>query len=85
MENDFGLSVRTMDLGPLPGLEWGLINVPAGRELAHKSMVAKHGFVAFVPYEADVPLENTVTAGMNTVRASTARHVVLLPRPLVFC
>merc|ERR1712196_133639 len=64
MENTYGISVRTMDLGTFP-FQWTLVTKPTGSKGFRSS---RHGFVAVVGKLGPVIPQmkaNIVAAGMN--------------------
>jgi len=62
MDDEYGLSVRTMDLGDVPGLGWSLLTVPAGSPGLRSS---KHGYLGFAASLAGIVQENSIFGGMN--------------------
>eukprot|EP00930_Biecheleria_cincta_P089244 TRINITY_DN78529_c0_g1_i1.p1 TRINITY_DN78529_c0_g1~~TRINITY_DN78529_c0_g1_i1.p1 ORF type:complete len:359 (-),score=46.67 TRINITY_DN78529_c0_g1_i1:64-1140(-) len=62
MENDYRLTVRTMDLATIPFSEWTIMTVPRGSAGLRS---AKHGYVAFVEKVSGHVISDLVTAGMN--------------------
>lgn len=77
MNNGYRLSVRTMDLGGLPVLDWGVATHPVGDPLQHGSTPARYGFVAFVPDLSILPpgvlrpeLYHFLSGGINTAGLS---------------
>lgn len=59
MQNDFGLSVRTMDLGDTLGLSWSIVSLPSGTD------ASKHSLVGFEMTLAGIPQDGWLFAGMN--------------------
>eukprot|EP00928_Gymnodinium_smaydae_P024535 TRINITY_DN19826_c0_g1_i1.p1 TRINITY_DN19826_c0_g1~~TRINITY_DN19826_c0_g1_i1.p1 ORF type:complete len:354 (-),score=42.45 TRINITY_DN19826_c0_g1_i1:142-1203(-) len=62
MENDYKLTVRTMDLGNIPFSSWQIMTVPIGTRGLRSS---SHGYVGFVIKVAGFTLHDLVFAGMN--------------------
>jgi len=58
MQNSFGLSVRTMDLGDVLGLSWSILTLPSADS-------SKHGLLGFAATLAGIPNENWLFGGMN--------------------
>ena len=77
MNNDYKLSVRTMDLGPEPGLAFGILTAPRGSAMvgsakaggtsakAGTSAVTKYGTLRFIPVEGGVKVPGMATGGLN--------------------
>jgi len=61
MNNDYGISVRTMDLGAVP-FQWMIVTRPAGSKGLRSS---KHGYTAFVEQVGPALLDTLISAGMN--------------------
>ena len=77
MNNAYRLSVRTMDLGGLPILDWGVATHPVGEPMQHNNAPARYGFVAFVPDLDVLPpgvlrpeLDHFLSGGINTAGLS---------------
>lgn len=78
MDNEYGISVRTMDLGSGPGglaLSFGLRTYPAGVALTKGT--SRYGFVGFVPVEVGIALKGFVTGGMNEQGLSCDQQTLL--------
>eukprot|EP00435_Cladocopium_sp_Y103_P027991 s2149_g6.t4 len=58
MQNDFGLSVRTMDLGDVLGLSWSIVSLPS-------TDASKHSLVGFAATLGGIPQDGWLFAGMN--------------------
>jgi len=70
MNHDYKLSVRTMDLGPEPGLAFGILTAPRGSAIvgsakAGTSAVTKYGALRFIPVEGGVKVPGMATGGLN--------------------
>jgi len=74
MNNDYGISVRTMDLGSIPGLGWSLLAVPAGSPGLRSS---KHGYLGFAATIMRVIEENSLFGGMNDAGLSCDAQTLL--------
>eukprot|EP00316_Scyphosphaera_apsteinii_P024077 CAMPEP_0119334188 /NCGR_PEP_ID=MMETSP1333-20130426/86781_1 /TAXON_ID=418940 /ORGANISM="Scyphosphaera apsteinii, Strain RCC1455" /LENGTH=323 /DNA_ID=CAMNT_0007344429 /DNA_START=84 /DNA_END=1055 /DNA_ORIENTATION=- len=76
MSNDYFISGRTMDLGPIPGLEWSLANMPRASALhpqAGPIKKAKYGSVGIV-FRL---LPNQVTGGLNEAGLSCDEQTLI--------
>lgn len=69
MQNSFGISVRTMDLGDIVGLSWTILAVPAKD--------SKHGFLGFAATLAGIPNDNWLFAGINDAGLSCDAQTLL--------
>lgn len=74
MENDYVLSVRTMDLGT--PLSFGVATVPRGSGIARDAK-STYGFVGFPPVEAGIVLQHFVSGGMNEAGLSCDEQTLL--------
>lgn len=74
MNNDYGISVRTMDLGSIPRLGWSLLAVPAGLPGLRSS---KYGYLGFAATILGVIEENYLFGGMNDAGLSCDAQTLL--------
>ncbi|CAE7294188.1 cbh [Symbiodinium pilosum] len=74
MDNDYGLSVRTMDLGDITGLGWSFLTVPAGSPGFRSS---KHGYLGAAATLFGVIQEDSVFGGMNDAGLSCDAQTLL--------
>ncbi len=63
MENDYVLSVRTVD-SPTP-LSYGVLTSPRGATLAHNGATARYGYVGFATRELGVVVQGILSGGLN--------------------
>jgi penicillin V acylase-like amidase (Ntn superfamily) len=63
MENDFVLSVRTVD-SPTP-LSYGVLTSPRGATLTHNGATARYGYVGFATRELGVVVQGILSGGLN--------------------
>ena len=79
MSNDYMISGRTMDLGPIPGLEWSLSTSPRGTALhpeAGPVRTAKYGIVGIVA-DRPVKMPAMVTGGLNEAGLSCDEQTLI--------
>jgi penicillin V acylase-like amidase (Ntn superfamily) len=76
MNNEYRLSVRTMDLGSAP-VSFGALTVPKGTPLQWHATPATHAFVGFATREAGVLLPHIVSAGLNDQGVSCDMQTLL--------
>ena len=77
MQNEYQISVRTMDLG-LPFAAFGIRTVARGAALAAPAhAVARLGFVSFVPEKLGVVMGDMVAGGMNEAGLSCDLQTLL--------
>eukprot|EP00929_Paragymnodinium_shiwhaense_P001459 TRINITY_DN10169_c0_g1_i1.p1 TRINITY_DN10169_c0_g1~~TRINITY_DN10169_c0_g1_i1.p1 ORF type:complete len:378 (+),score=55.08 TRINITY_DN10169_c0_g1_i1:146-1135(+) len=62
MKDDYGLTVRTMDVGNLPLVHWTITTVPKG---SGRLSPSKHGYVGFVLSTVGYNADDLVFSGLN--------------------
>jgi choloylglycine hydrolase len=75
MENDYRLTVRTMDLGT--PLSFGVATRPRGSTIAFNNAPARLGFLGFPPVEAGVVLQHIVSGGLNEAGLSCDEQTLI--------
>lgn len=74
MDNDFLISVRTMDLGALPAVQWTIATKPQGSEGLRAS---RHGYAAFILALGPIKDESLIFGGMNDAGLSCDLQTLL--------